>query len=382
MPTRGAAIDITTTSFFATRSLDRGPAAHVRRSACATSTSRPRRSCRPRPVQREHLHAAPRRDLRADRRRPHRGVGATYGHYAGTYNDVQFSRNSAAGNADRITGSYTGPSGEGLDFAPAFNPANYTHDLGHVPDGEHLLRRRPRRRRLTRETTLSLGRDFGAGLWARGRYVHRRATNFVEDYITIADGKTVVIRNGVNFGTFDNAVYRNSDRRQARVRRDRPAVRLAAAAALTVAGQWTVAAPQPRQLRRGGGEQPGDSVDHRRLPGDLRRVAQLPDGPRRRLPAQQGPRCGRRTGSKLGRRRPARPGADRTATTRAGRSATPRRCAMTPQQIANNPGYARTPDVADAVLRRARRRHVRRLRPGGPRDDLDAFRCGGRCRRG
>ena len=137
-------------------------------------------------------------------------AAATYGHYSGTYNDVQFSRNSAAGNADRITGSYTGPSGVGLDFAPAFDPANYTTISGTFPTA-NIFFAGDLKSPLTRETTLSLGRDFGKGLWTRGRYVHRRATNFVEDYITIADGKTVVIRNGVNFGTFDNAVYRNSD---------------------------------------------------------------------------------------------------------------------------------------------------------------------------
>src|SRR5207237_10071774 len=49
---------------------------------------------------------------------------ATYGHYSGAYNGVQFSRNSAAGNADRLVSGYIGPAGEGLDFAPGFDPTN------------------------------------------------------------------------------------------------------------------------------------------------------------------------------------------------------------------------------------------------------------------
>src|SRR5687768_1108288 len=236
MPSRGAEIDITTTSFFAMDrwtvgsrlTVDAGlryehvtTKAELQGQAVCANTFMPR------------LGATV--ALTADGRTV---AGATYGHYAGAYNDVQFSRNSAAGNADRITGSYTGPSGEGLGFAPAFNPANYSTISGTFPTA-NIFFAGDLTSPTTRETTLSLGRDFGRGLWARGRYVHRRATNFVEDFITIADGKTVVTRNGVNFGTFDNAVYRNSDI----ARRDYDAVDVQSGwqlGALTVAGQWTV----------------------------------------------------------------------------------------------------------------------------------------------
>ena len=36
-------------------------------------------------------------------------------------------------------------------------------------------------------------------------------SNFVEDFISRAGGTTTVTRDGVNFGTFDNQIYRNSD---------------------------------------------------------------------------------------------------------------------------------------------------------------------------
>src|SRR4029079_7932066 len=55
-------------------------------------------------------------------------VHATYGHYAGKYNDVEFSRNSNVGNADRITGSYVGPAGEGRGFAAGDDPADNPHE--------------------------------------------------------------------------------------------------------------------------------------------------------------------------------------------------------------------------------------------------------------
>jgi hypothetical protein len=236
MPSRGAEIDITTTSFFATDRWTAGPRltfdagmryehvttkAELQGQAVSANTFMPR------------LGATV--ALTADGRTV---AGATYGHYAGAYNDVQFSRNSAAGNADRITGSYTGPSGEGLAFAPAFNPANYSTIAGTFPTA-NIFFADDLTSPVTRETTLSLGRDFGRGLWARGRYVHRRATNFVEDDITIADGKTVVTRNGVNFGTFDNAVYRNSDL----AKRAYDAVDLQSgwqAGPLVLAAHWTV----------------------------------------------------------------------------------------------------------------------------------------------
>jgi hypothetical protein len=237
MPARGAAIDITTTSAYA---MDRWNAGsrlsfdlglrfeHVSTEAELQSTPVSAGTFMPR------LGAT--YALTADGRTV---ASATYGHYSGTYNDVQFSRNSAAGNADRITGSYTGPAGAGLDFAPAFDPANYTTIAGTFPTA-NVFFAADLKSPLTRETTLSLGRDFGKGLWTRGRYVHRRASNFVEDYITIADGKTVVTRNGVNFGTFDNAVYRNSDL----PKREYDAFDVQSgwqvAKALSVTGQWTV----------------------------------------------------------------------------------------------------------------------------------------------
>ena len=89
--------------------------------------------------------------------------------------------------------------------------------------------------------------------------MHRRATDFVEDYITIADGKTVVIRNGVNFGTFDNAVYRNSDL----PKREYDAVDLQsgwqATPSLTLDGQLTV------QLRNNGNFE-GESANNPAIP--------------------------------------------------------------------------------------------------------------------
>jgi outer membrane receptor protein involved in Fe transport len=163
---------------------------------------------------------------------------AKYGHYAGKYNDVQFSRNSNVGNADRITGTYIGPAGEGRDFAPGFDPANYQTFTGTFPTANVSFAdglESP----LTRELTLGLWREAGRG-WGRATYVKRHATRFVDDFITMAEGQTIVSRNGVDLGAFDNAVYRNTNL----PKRDYQGVELEAAygfgPALSLSGQWTV----------------------------------------------------------------------------------------------------------------------------------------------
>ena len=175
-------------------------------------------------------------DLTADGRTI---LHATYGHYSGKYNDVQFSRNSNVGNADRITGNYIGPAGEGRDFAPGFDPANYQTFTGTFPTANvffdnHL------RSPLTREFTIGVGRELSRSGWARATYVARHATNFIDDFITIADGQTVIARNGVNLGAFDNVVYRNTDL----PKRDYQALQFESAyrfgTRLAVNGHWTV----------------------------------------------------------------------------------------------------------------------------------------------
>jgi hypothetical protein len=255
-PTRGAAIDIATTSFFvqdrwsagSRLTLDLGlryehvgTEADLQTQAVRANTFMPRLGA----------SYALTKDARTV-------VAATYGLYSGTYNDVQFSRNSAAGNADRITSTYTGPAGQGADFAAGFDPANYPTVIAGTFPTANVFFAGDLTSPTTKEATVSLSRDFDHGLWARARYVNRRATDFVEDYITIDAGKTTIIRNGVNFGTFDNAIYRNSD---IPVRRY-DAVDVQSGwqhKSLAVAGQWTV------QLRNNGNFE-GESANNPAVP--------------------------------------------------------------------------------------------------------------------
>jgi hypothetical protein len=163
----------------------------------------------------------------------------TYGHYAGKYNDVQFSRNTNVGNADRYVAQYTGPAGDGADFAPGFDPANYTVSLSGTFPTANVFFADDLSSPLTKEFSVALAREIGATGWARAAYINRAATDFVEDFITVAGGRTEINRNGL-VGAFDNSVYRNTDL----ARREYQALDLQSAyrvrPSLSLNAQWTV----------------------------------------------------------------------------------------------------------------------------------------------
>ena len=50
---------------------------------------------------------------------------ATYGHYSGKYSQVQFGVNTNVGRPDEVDYFYSGPAGQGFDFAPAFDLNNF-----------------------------------------------------------------------------------------------------------------------------------------------------------------------------------------------------------------------------------------------------------------
>src|SRR5215471_17090215 len=135
---------------------------------------------------------------------------ATYGWYSGRYNDTQVGANSAVGNPALTIGIYDGPAGQGRDFAPGFDPANYFTVFGSFPTANVAIAsglRSP----LTKEFTVSGGTRLGAKGATQVTYVMRKMDNFIEDFIDIANGTTNVVQNGQDFGTFTNIQFRNSD---------------------------------------------------------------------------------------------------------------------------------------------------------------------------
>jgi hypothetical protein len=134
----------------------------------------------------------------------------TYGHYSGRYNEAQIGANNNVGNPDAIFGTYKGPAGQGRNFAPGFNPANYTVDSGVFPTANVSITpglSAP----ITKEFTTSFGSELGRRGYAEGTFVWRRTGNLIEDFIDINNGTTEVVKNGVDFGQFTDVVYANTD---------------------------------------------------------------------------------------------------------------------------------------------------------------------------
>ena len=137
----------------------------------------------------------------------------SYAHYSGKYNETQIGRNSPVGNPASVTYAYTGPAGQGRDFAAGFNPANYATVLGGSFPTANIFVEDGLSSPVTREFTLSVGRQ----LWNRGMakltYTNRSYSNLIEDFVDDPSqaGRTTVTHNGTNFGTFDNIEYRNTD---------------------------------------------------------------------------------------------------------------------------------------------------------------------------
>lgn len=132
----------------------------------------------------------------------------TYAHYSGKYSESQFAENTPVGNPTLLLGVYEGPPGEGVDFAPGFDPANYRITTGNFPTANVFVEdglSSP----TTREWTGSLGFSFDRG-YAKGTYVWRDVDNFVEDFITLDTGSTTVSEAGIT-REFANRIFRNSD---------------------------------------------------------------------------------------------------------------------------------------------------------------------------
>jgi hypothetical protein len=135
---------------------------------------------------------------------------ATYGHYSGKASETQFADNTNVGTPSSVVYTYQGPAGQGIGFAPAFNLANYRITGGGFPTANVFLvddLETP----LTKEWTLQAGTRLGNKGEVKAVYSNRKTTNFLDDFITIDNGKTTVVDAGVNFGTFDNVLVENTD---------------------------------------------------------------------------------------------------------------------------------------------------------------------------
>ena len=135
---------------------------------------------------------------------------ASYAHYAGRYNERQFGANTAVGTPSEIVSVYTGPAGQGRDFAPGFDPANYPTIIGGAFPTANIFSADGLSSPVVREFTLGLGRDFGRQRYAKATYSWRKTTNFVEDFIDLTNGITTITQLPTK-PQFTNVVYKNTD---------------------------------------------------------------------------------------------------------------------------------------------------------------------------
>jgi hypothetical protein len=136
---------------------------------------------------------------------------ATFSQYSGKYNATQFSRNTNVGNSDRYTMVYTGPAGEGRGFAPGFDVNNYAGVVAGTFPALNVQFADDLSSPITTEYTLGAARTFGARSYAKAVFVQRKTSNFIEEFILHANGRTPIVVNGAALGQLDNIVYDNSD---------------------------------------------------------------------------------------------------------------------------------------------------------------------------
>ena len=190
-----------------------------------------------------------------------RGDGAvvlqtTYGHYSGKYSESQFAENTNVGNPTLLLGVYTGPAGQGRNFAPGFDPANYEIVTGNFPTANVFVDEglsSPS----TREFTASLGSNFNAG-YVKALYQWRRTYDFVEDFITLDTGQTTVNQAGVT-RNFQNRVFRNSDEPERRYQALMFQSRYQLRPNWSLSGHWTVQLQNEGNFEGEGTNTPGIS---------------------------------------------------------------------------------------------------------------------------
>ena len=182
---------------------------------------------------------------------------ATYGHYAGKYSEAQFANNTNVGNPSEIIRDYIGPAGQGLEFAPGFDLANYSAPVSGTFPTANIFFENGLHSPVTREFTASIGSQLSPRVYAKGTYVWRTLTGAIDDFIDTTTGTTQVMRDGVDFGTFDNAVYRNTDLAKRNFQALLLQGQYRVKSNLTVQGHWTVQLQNEGNFEGEASNQPG-----------------------------------------------------------------------------------------------------------------------------
>ena len=137
-------------------------------------------------------------------------LDVTYAQYVGRYNPGIVNRNTPVGSAALLYGYYTGPKGQGKDFAPGWNPANYTFYYARV-NTANVIFTPGLHAPISNEWTVSGGAALTRNSWVKATLTDRRYSNLIENFITIDGGCTNITLNGISAGCVDNQVYKNSN---------------------------------------------------------------------------------------------------------------------------------------------------------------------------
>ena len=183
---------------------------------------------------------------------------ATYARYSGRFTERAFGRNTTVGTPSSVIYGYTGPNGQGMDFAPAFNLANYSIVQGTFPTANVFFEDLTSPK--SNEFTASLGREFSTGGYAKVIYTWRDTSDFIEDLRNdpTAAGKTTVIRDGRNYGTFDNIVWANTSDQIREYQSLQFLSRVRFTQKLYVEGHWTVQIKNHGNFEGEAANQPGN----------------------------------------------------------------------------------------------------------------------------
>ena len=184
----------------------------------------------------------------------------TYAHYAGKYSEAQFTSNTDVANPSLIRYTYTGPAGEGMDFAPGLRSGQlHARHRRQLPDRQRQLRRRSalagdaRVHRLGRQPDLAARLRQGDLRQPRREGLHRRLHH---DSTTAPPTSSATAS---FFGTFDNIVYRNTDEPHAALPGPADAGQLSRrAATCRSAGHWTVQLQNEGDFEGEAANQPGN----------------------------------------------------------------------------------------------------------------------------
>ena len=172
-------------------------------------------------------------------------------------------RTELAGRQSRGGASTTTrvPTGQGRDFAPGFDLANYEIVFGSFPTANIFLDSglsSP----ITREFSASVGQQIGQRGMAKLTYTNRSYSQLHRGLHRRPDGARAgrtSSSNGTDFGTFDNIVYRNSDLPERKYQALLLQANYRPRRACSVDGHWTVQLKNEGNFEGEAQNQPGIS---------------------------------------------------------------------------------------------------------------------------